>query len=63
MSAKLSRASLKNLTPEERKEHDRQMNNARMRRHRKANKNTQEYKASNKNYTHINTGQNKGKDT
>ena len=51
MSSKLSRQALKQLTPDERREYDREMSRARMQRYREANKHTQEYKDKNKNYT------------
>ena len=51
MSIKLSREAIKKLTPDERREYDREMSRARMRRYREANKHTQEYKDKNKNYT------------
>ena len=50
-SIKLSREQLKNLTATERKEYDKKMNAERIRRYREANKDKQEYKDYNKNYT------------
>ena len=53
MSIKLSREAIKKLTPDERREYDRQMNNARMRRYREKHKDEQSYKDYNKLYTNL----------